>query len=271
MSDVVYVKDVNFTSLREMEGWILIGIVILYFAIMLFIKLVESLFNDTSFIERQLADYDFDDLDSNIVSLQPHKGMLLSVVYLCDRDVFIIREQITCLSHIISKTFPETRGIEFLCFIPNENKSIMAQMENLQQSIRSIRIFRIDSKSQSKRFVHGALFAKGKFVVDARQLVYELDDLKNSSDNFIKFVHQRGKHNCFTVPVCGTKTALITAFTRLHLLEDGSFYEMDILAKLNEIETIVVEGDIETQGSVLSHLIRRYFMMKFYQSGIYKL
>lgn len=170
------------------------------------------------------------------VHVAPRKAMILSVVYLCENEVSVIREQIACLAHVITNAFHGAVNAEFLCYIPDKWKRIEPHMERLVDQL-PLRMFRIPDSNVIHRFGLASAHARGKVVVDARAVCHEISYIVGNLDKrFIRFVRDEGASEAETVPVSGSKDALLAVARGMRLLEEGSFEEMEMLAKIGRIE-----------------------------------
>jgi hypothetical protein len=219
-----------------------------------------------------------DDEDSD-VHIDASKNMILSVVYMCGPSVSVVREQITCLSHIIEETFKSKYQYEFLCFVPKKHKTIIYELENLADALKAIRIFRADSVFEA--FVWGCVKGRGRYVVDARQVVYEIDHISEACKNqegFIRVLQPEGLPSAFCIPISGAKDVLLNVFKRLHFLGYGAFFEMEFLCEMMERKIDFVKREygmsritFSVEIEFLVHLLMRQIMLYLYEIGKWKL
>jgi hypothetical protein len=152
--------------------------------------------------------------------------ILLSVIYVCTSEVYVIREQLTCLSHLIASSFARRVRYEFLCFVPPDSKRLLAGQ------LSAVRVFRMKSDEPILRFMAAACYARGRLLVDARQLCYEIDRLKEKrpGEQFITMLCPAGQPSAFERPIAGEKEALIALFRSVHCTAYGAQYEMELLS-----------------------------------------
>ena len=196
----------------------------------------EYVYNNTS-IEYDCTYYS-DELiqtSKDNIFLEPSKNYFISIIYKCDSEISIIREQLVCLSHILSKqlNFRKER-YEFICLVPPYINQLYDKLLNLSRSLTAIRPFLIDNLSDLEQFMFGGLNSKGKFIVDARYLVYELDfilSIRHRSD-YVKCIRPENQLSSIVtrfLPIIATKRAVTTVFRQMHTTGIGSFAEFEFL------------------------------------------
>ena len=255
---------------------------VLVFAVMAFlismfvVLVVRDVLGDETLIRQLINEY-MEDPATSEVYLEAKRACAISVVYLCENEPYVIREQLTCLAHVISSTFTNGVNAEFLCFITDEWKMIVPQMERLAQSLQCVRLFRVRENNPIVLFALGSMYARGRIIVDARHLCSEIDCIsKNLQTQFVRFVHEPGLHESTTIPISGDKKSLMKIFRSLHLMGPGAFYEMNLLACVNSVHTEVVQrGGIDRTVFgvmyVLKSLVWRWVMQQMYANRMWSI
>lgn len=175
-----------------------------------------------------------DEIKDNIF-LEPYKNYLISVIYRCDSEISVIREQIVCLSHILSKEPKMLKyRYEFICLVPPHMNQIYDKLVHLSHDFTAIRPFLISNLNDLGQFMFGGLNSRGKFVVDAGYLVDELDFILsfNYESGFVKCIKPEFQSN-FKItrflPIIATKDSISTVFRQMHTTGIGSFAEFEFL------------------------------------------
>ena len=225
----------------DWEGDAAVFFVMFYLLIMLAVRIFDIFLADETIIRKLINQYVEDPMSSDIY-IAPKKNWTISVIYSCESNAQVVREQITCLSHVISKTFPGRVNAEFLCFVSDDWKDMWEPLQRVSNSLQSMRLFRIHEKNPVLRFALGSMYARSRIIVDARQLCNEIDYITANPDvEFVRFMRDENIPECPTLPISGTKPSLVKIFRNLHLTGPGSFCEMDLLARVNSVETEVID------------------------------
>lgn len=169
------------------------------------------------------------------IFLEPYKDYFISVIYRCDSEISVIREQIVCLSHILSKQLNfKKQHYEFICLVPPYIDQLYDKLIYLSHDLTVIRPFLVENLTDLGQFMYGGLNSKGKFIVDARYLAYELDFILSirKKSHYIKCIRP---NNVFLskitrfLPIIATKDTMTTVFRQMHTTGLGSFAEFEFL------------------------------------------
>jgi hypothetical protein len=256
------------------EVYSLVVVLVFFFFVMTVFRLFKTTIGGPTLVESEINDY-LADPDSNPDFCPwPTKSMTFSVVYICSSEVYVIREQLTCLSHVIASEFDDFVQYKFLCFVPPEFRHIIPTLSDLANQLTAIRVFAADSDSPIQNFMLASCFARGRIIVDARQLCYEIDGLKASLHRrFLRFLRPVGHPFCFSIPIAGDKQSLLDVFRDVRCSSFGSSYEIDLVCQIHEIEVETVTRPFGKRSySVFSdwaHRSMRWFMLNMYKWGVW--
>jgi hypothetical protein len=258
------------------EFYSLVIVLLVFFFVMTVFRLFKATIGGPTLVASEIDDYLADpDYNPDFCS-SATKRMTFSVVYICSSEVCVIREQLTCLSHLIASAFDDFLQYEFLCFIPPEFRHIIPTLSRLANQFTSIRIFAADSASPTQNFMLASCFARGRIVVDARQLCYEIDELKTSLQRrFIRFLCPWDHLFCFRIPIAGDKLSLLDVFRDVHCSSFGSSYEIDLVCQVHAIEVQTVSRPFGKRSysifSSWAHRFMQWFIFNMYYFGVWSM
>ncbi|OHT11536.1 hypothetical protein TRFO_18986 [Tritrichomonas foetus] len=213
-------------------------LLILLFAILFVYRFFRWITNDQTLMNSIISQY-FDDRFENEeeeeneidIYLRPYRKFYISVIYRCDSEICIIREQIVCLSHILSNQLhPKKQKYEFICIVPPHMHHLYEKICHLSEQLTAMRPYKVDDITDIEEFIVGGLHSKGKFIVDARYLASELDLIKQIPENkYIKCIQPENSNKTKFLPIIATKDAMSSVFRQLHTTSICSFPEFEFL------------------------------------------
>jgi hypothetical protein len=257
--------DLSVSTIIFLYGWIL------FFSMMALLRFLKQYFEDRTLMQHELADYLQDPVNTDFPP-DPSRPVHFSVLYRCSKDVWVIREQITCLSHLLASAFPKPVFYEFLGFVTPEYKWLLKPLARLSFQFSGVRVIRTDCDSHSNRFVLGTAYARGQIILDAQHLISEIDHFPGWKGRpFVKFIRPLGGDDAFTVPVAGQKVALMKVLKGLHLMDFGAYFELNSLCFMHKVEIFTEDRRFGPEKQSLvelyCHHIMRFFMGRMYLWG----
>ncbi|KAH0795462.1 hypothetical protein GPJ56_000675 [Histomonas meleagridis] len=156
-----------------------------------------------------------------IIHMKPENGIYLSVIYQLTKNLEVSIEQIKILQQLISENIDES--YEIVCFYPHAKAVYTKQVPEI---IKRFDIFPYQCQDNTElgRFVEGAIRARGKYVLNAYMIAYEIDRIPKDGSYLSVVSPKLDTAPMFynplniLVPVCGSKEELMRLFLNLHNL-----------------------------------------------------
>lgn len=204
---------------------------ILIIAILFVIRFIQWIFRDETIMDEIIDSFSMED-----ICLKTDCSVYLSVIYVCNDDAAVIREQITCLSHVIARALGRHRNYEFICLTPTSRSHTLRDMDHLcdQIEVMNSYVINVDSFTDTTSFLIGSCFAKGRFIINARYVASEIDNIKPINKPLVVFAEAPDDISS-SIPILGTKSAVMIALSRCHFTGPGSAREMMYLCHANRI------------------------------------
>jgi hypothetical protein len=258
-------SDLSLSATIFLYAWIF------FFSIMTILRFLKKYLGDHTLMQRELASY-IDDPDGADFQPDPSHHIHFSVLYRCCTDVWVIREQITCLSHLLASAFPKPIFYEFICLVTPQYKYLLTPLARLSLQFSGVRIYRTRCDSHFNRFVLATAYARGQIILDAQPLIYEIDNLASWKNRaFVKFARPLNGDDAFSIPVAGQKAVLMKILKGLHLMNFGAYFELNLLCYLHKIEVFTEERrfgpEKESMAALICHRAMKFYMERMYLWG----
>ncbi|KAH0793281.1 hypothetical protein GPJ56_002839 [Histomonas meleagridis] len=228
------------------ELLVLIYLIIGFYVIMFVLRFLSNFFTST-FGRMYLSKYENTYVVRNnnkipIIHTKPESGVYLSVIYQLTKSLDVSIEQIKIMKQLLDEKLDEN-SYEIICSYPNSTEKYTSQLPEIRKTFK---IFPYQSENSSLlgKLVEGTIRARGKYVIDAHAIIYELDKIPKDGSYFSVISPKLDnppvfyKPNNILIPVCGSKEELMQIFLKLHNINIsyGAGTEISYICKKHKIQ-----------------------------------
>lgn len=230
-----------------------------------------------SYYSYDIDSYSYNEFPQFDIYLEPESNYLLSVIYHCESNLRVIREQITCLSNVISTSIsPIKYRYEFICLVDSNEEEKYEKLKKMSRELCAIRPFIVRNSSQREHFFIGSLYSRGRILIDARFLANEIDFLLTlpMDKKYIKCIFPENNSPLVDfLPIIATKNVVWSVFTKIHVVQIGCFAELELLSFRNQVQIETMEYPYiqicypairKIFGQVISFLIMKMYWYGFW-------
>lgn len=224
--------------------------IIILFLLIFIIKYLDSLLSDKTYLDAFFQ--------SNIQKYEKSvDDFLISVVYSCDAPIRVIVEDLKTIENIYEQNFPLDQKLEMIIFADASHEDY-GEIKLLNRCFPNLLLFTKSSPPRSASdFCMAAWIAKGKYIVNSKSFLKEVDNLQKKPKDYIS-VYQSPSLSYFSA----ISKSRIIYLSRIHFIHSIPIQEFQLISKSLKLSLNFVKTENTQKG--------KFFLMHIYHLVLLK-